>query len=434
MSIFNFLLEESGAAIFDPATISNIEGRWRGDDFDAITDGTEISAWNDISGLSRTANAIAASPDRQTVKRNAIATNKTTVASNVKQGLRFNNGSTLFNLNTSDFSLFTVLKFKKLTGTEEDFWAYGSTTSQSELRFARDIATGKLLIVYNGVGGYLTTPSVPVYKFMCLMLVCASGVETFYINGSAVAWDTTPGGLNVNIQYLNLNAGFVSGTSYTFEGETAELIPYRKALSSTERSNLYSYALARYPDIGISAPVTVSRTFVSAGDTNGVLYFAGTVFGTISWINPHTLGYVTASASSTFLPTFGAPLSELCNRVSGHYCTQNTASSWIKFDLRAGNSLEVTGWTFQCRDDISNQQSPVQLLLEGSNNDSTWTTISNPTGLTWSTTGQFRSWTFAGSGVAYRYLRITQVGVNTSGSNYFIIGDVEFYGSFTYTY
>lgn len=430
------------SAVFDPATISNIEGRWRGSDFDAITDATEIAAWNDLSGLARTALAIAASPDRQTVRRNAIATTKTTVASALKQGLRYNNGSTLFNLATSDFSLFTVLKFKRITGTEDGYWSYGSTTSQAEMRLSRVVASGKLNLTYNGVGGWDTTPIVPIFKFMCLILVSAGGVETFYINGVAAAWDITPGALNANIQYLNLNSGFNLSANFLFGGETAEFIAYRKALSPAEINNLYAnYALIRYPDVAVVGPTTINRTYVSDGDTNGIFYLIGTAFGAEAWMNPHTFKFLTVVFSSIGNGTEF----ELVDRATSDLYTANTASSWIAVDIGAARTLAPDRYSIRSRSGVAGGNIYIRnWKLQGSNNPAS-NSIANLAAATWvdldvqvnnTTINAVNQWlTLPVTGAAtYRWFRILQNGVNSLGSNFLMCAELELYGSFTYTY
>lgn len=432
MGFFGQLLSSSVVAgVPDPSTLSNKLGWWRGDDFDAVTDGTEIAAWNDISGLNRDMVAIAASPSRQVVSRNSIATTKTSVLGQLKRGLFYDHGTTLFNL-TADWSMFLIAKGGGIAETEEGLACFRSaSTGQPEFRITRYIPTQKLYIA-TAATSWESSFLMPVGVWKCIVLVHVGGVKELYINDVLQTWVVTPTAFgSANMRMLLANEGN-NLAGYYASGKLAEIIFFDAALSSGDRTLLWNYAVDRY-GIGTVANTTVNRTYVSDGDTNGVFYFIGTAYGqNTTWANPNPT-LITNSASS--LDT-GAAVVGLTNRAFAlpEYCTTgNSANSWFKVDLGANNTLKLNGWTWRSsRFVVSSNFEVTAMKIEGSNDNTAWTQLDARTGLTWTTDGQFQSWTFTSNGIAYRYFKVTQTAVNDGGSNYFTCGDLELYGEFTY--
>lgn len=177
---------------------------------------------------------------------------------------------------------------------------------------------------------------------------------------------------------------------------------------------------------------TVSLVFSSDGDTNGVFYFIGTAGITASFTNPQSVGsaplVVTASG---VLGGTEEPVAALSDRTAGHFYTTNVASSWVKFDLGVGRSLVLTAYSYRSRTGFTGDF-PTQWKLEGSNDDSTYTVIDGPRTVSITAQNQWLTTTIAGQTIGYRYFKWTQTAVNSASTNYFVFGEAELYGSFSY--
>lgn len=180
---------------------------------------------------------------------------------------------------------------------------------------------------------------------------------------------------------------------------------------------------------------TSTRTYSSDGDTNGVCYFIGTNYGAVSWVNPQSVSLpVTVTASGILGGTEEQPIA-LTDRVPSHVYTTNVANSWFKFDFGSFDSvartLVVTAYTFRSRTGFTGDF-PTQWKLEGSNDNSAWTVIDGPRSVSITTQNQWLTTAVAGQVTGYRYLRWTSTAASTGSNNYFVSGEMEFYGAFTY--
>lgn len=183
---------------------------------------------------------------------------------------------------------------------------------------------------------------------------------------------------------------------------------------------------------------TLTLTYSSDGDANGAMYFAGTNYGLTAWTNPHTAGYVTI-VNTTLA---GGATADFVDRTAnlGTFLA-NTANDFVGVDLGSGRTLTPTKYSIRNRaDDATNL--PRNWKLQGTNAVSadtssgfasaTWTDLDTQTSnATITAASGWASCTVTGAG-AYRYLRVIQTGLNSSGANYFTIAEVEFYGTLSY--
>lgn len=178
---------------------------------------------------------------------------------------------------------------------------------------------------------------------------------------------------------------------------------------------------------------TFSRTYASDGDSNGVIYFYGTQGLVTTFNNPQLLTPPMVVTASGVLGGTEDPLTALTDRAIGHFYTTNVANSWIKIDLGVGRSLVLNQYSVRSRSSFAGDW-PLQWKLEGSNDDTTWTSVHvfNPVSPAYSGTDQWRSPAVAGQVTAYRYWKLTQTGANSGGTNYLAIGEIELYGSLKY--
>ena len=193
----------------------------------------------------------------------------------------------------------------------------------------------------------------------------------------------------------------------------------------------------RYP---YTAFGTVERTYVSDGDTNGVMYFAGTYFGEAAWANPASLGVVPIVRNNEAVGN----ASMLVDRSTASETYQdNTANNFIAMDMGGGRSLVLKKYTLRLRT-VENARAIRNWKMQGTNTLSsfsvadiaaaTWTDIDVRSGDTTmpATAGAWALYTLSTTPAAYRYLRLLQTGTNSSGDLYVTLTDLELYGTFTY--
>jgi hypothetical protein len=185
------------------------------------------------------------------------------------------------------------------------------------------------------------------------------------------------------------------------------------------------YGQLTYPSYP-SVPNSYVAAYIFDGDPNGVFNFAGQGFdpnGT--WTNPKTAGRIAITSSSLLSGTLDA----IADRASSDTYTTNSANSWYVFDLGSNQSLALKGWAYRSRSLVTSS-TPTAMMLEGSNDNSTWTLIDTRS-LSVASPDQ---WFYFGQnpGASYRYFRLTQTALTSSGDNYFTIGEFELYGTLTY--
>lgn len=199
---------------------------------------------------------------------------------------------------------------------------------------------------------------------------------------------------------------------------------------STELGAIASDTAAFF-DLSVAAPITsATLTYVSNGDTNGLFYWIGTRSLTESFSNPsdpsgRALTAVTFSSEGT--PGAENPW-RMTDRSSVAVSTGNVANSWMRFDVGAGRSLVCNRYVIRSRSTTAGNH-PTAFKFQGSNDASTWDDLDTRTGLTYAASTYY-PYTVSTS-TAYRYFRILQTAVNSSGANRLVLGDLELYGAFT---
>lgn len=160
----------------------------------------------------------------------------------------------------------------------------------------------------------------------------------------------------------------------------------------------------------------------------GIMDWLGKVKGTTTFENPSTSrGVVDGDQSTLQSPglEYYAALTHDFVVATGRAHTTNVANSWIKYDFQDGNLVNLFDIDIQSQDDGTNN--PKQIEILGSLNDSDWVSL----GTIYRGNGDAKH-SFFNSGfdssVAYRYFKLEQTATNLNGSNYLIIGEVEFYG------
>lgn len=170
---------------------------------------------------------------------------------------------------------------------------------------------------------------------------------------------------------------------------------------------------------------TKTLTYASDGDTSGVCYWIGTNYGAEAWTNPHTAARLICSISSSFDGT-DSPANLVDRQPNERPATRDIVGSSMTIDLLASklkcnyyslrgrdfSSHHLRSWKVSTGNDLSNL---VQIDAQSNNlsiNQNTW---------------------FSKAVVSqdfFRYIKIEQTGVNSSGANLMSLGEWEFYGEF----
>lgn len=113
--------------------------------------------------------------------------------------------------------------------------------------------------------------------------------------------------------------------------------------------------------------------------------------------------------------------------------TDGTATGWVKIDL--GTAKTVTQYDisafYNANNTVVSNRSPKDWTLQGSNDDTNWTTLDTRTGITGWTSTLTRNYTFANS-TGYRYykLNVTKNGSDNSDT-YLSVGELVLYEEVT---
>jgi hypothetical protein len=137
------------------------------------------------------------------------------------------------------------------------------------------------------------------------------------------------------------------------------------------------------------------------------------IFSPIAMADNTTPSPFVASASSQYPSTqyYAWHAFEMGNTPS-FWATASGTSGWLKLDLGSGNTNTLQWYSVQCDGDTSRQ--PKDWTMEGSNDDSTWTTLDTVTAQTSWTVGLLREYVCDVATTAYRYFRLN-VSANNAG-------------------
>lgn len=197
-----------------------------------------------------------------------------------------------------------------------------------------------------------------------------------------------------------------------------------RSASTMRRSRIPGKVEAR----AARAAISLALTYVSDGDTNGVCWWIGTNYGVEAWQNPHTATRVTVSQSSSAGSQYGF-VERMVDRIANSVGTDNVSNSWIKIDLGAANKIKINYYSLKGRSDNANDNWLQTWKLQGSNDNTTWTDIDSQTNNP-VPPGNWKSLPVTNQTNSYRYVRILQTGLTSTGENFLVLGEFEFYGVF----
>lgn len=195
-------------------------------------------------------------------------------------------------------------------------------------------------------------------------------------------------------------------------------------------------------------------TYVSNGDANGMFYFIGQNYLSSGvWANPSgasanptTGGNVAAFAGPAAITT-GTVNSWTDRSSGGDFVSNNSLNQWQLIDLQQRHSVDVTArvtsYNLQNRGTAGADATRAirNWKLQGSNNVGILNNA-NVAAATWddidvrvsdgTMAASASAWGYyvcnQSNTTAYRFLRITNTGVNANGDNFLCVGEIEFYG------
>lgn len=185
-------------------------------------------------------------------------------------------------------------------------------------------------------------------------------------------------------------------------------------------------------------PASTALTYVSSGDTNGLIYYLGTRGGSFATPVPQTAG--TSGTTLTGAELTIVVSSILAAGYEAWMAVDRLTTNGFCSDGTSGGALGATyRLDLKTRKLIPNKltiASPGQLatdrligfVLEGSNDAAAWTTLLTVPNAGYTATAQWKAWDVTGS-VAYRYLRVRLTALDSSGYSCLAIGEIELYGT-----
>ena len=116
--------------------------------------------------------------------------------------------------------------------------------------------------------------------------------------------------------------------------------------------------------------VAKQSTLADYTDTGGIFYGLGTEFGASSWSNPVDNVEVSYSQSSVFS---GRTLNQVSDHASATWTSGSGNSHWGKWDFGTTNEVNVKGIALNSHATLN--EALQNFVVEGSDNDSDWTTL-----------------------------------------------------------
>jgi concanavalin A-like lectin/glucanase superfamily protein len=225
----------------NPSGIPNLVGWFKGSQFDATTDGTDVSSWTDVGPVPANAVAIGGAGNRPTVSRNSINTSMTSIAN---AGLRGLSNSLAFSVDVT-WTVFAVLRFTATPASENNFCALQGDGLNTGVRMGINSANNFSLVIPSS-GNYFTNETVSINAWHYLVIVSNAGVRSVYLDTTLLTWNGTPAAIQQTGSGLKIFEGATTGGTQLV-GKIAECAFFNAAVSSGDRtSKLEAYAQSRF--------------------------------------------------------------------------------------------------------------------------------------------------------------------------------------------
>lgn len=106
----------------------------------------------------------------------------------------------------------------------------------------------------------------------------------------------------------------------------------------------------------------------------------------------------------------------------------NAGVDWLKLDCGSGNLYTLTSYSLQVNTIPEANRAPNDWTMEGSNDDSTWSTLDTVTNEASWTSGETRTFTCDTATTAYRYFRLN-ITSNNGDATYTQVAELKLYGT-----
>jgi len=179
---------------------------------------------------------------------------------------------------------------------------------------------------------------------------------------------------------------------------------------------------------------TVNLNYASDGDTNGLIYYLGTRDGAFVSPVPQTNGAI--DLVGTYMRLLATSLEPgyqtyraVDRAANSAWASSSSSNPSLAIELYSGRSLKPNRVAIRHRSDAVNN-GLLHFAVEGSIDGVSWTLLRQVDDTVGPAQNEWRSWTLTSS-VSYRFLRTRMTGVDASGQNYMVIGEIEWYGQLT---
>lgn len=281
--------------VFSPINVANLAVWLRADSGVTISGGT-VSQWSDGSGNNLNASQSTPANAPSVITNVALLNNKPALLFDGSND--FLNGLTIPGIDISSASVFVVTKGNAQTGVLAGIFNIG--TLNNGMWFYRRMFTGRLTLI-NDYGSNTQILDVPNsmpntgFKYGLFGMVKNFGSESrLYINSNESAYSSNSAlsGVFTNSNYV---LGFGQGYGY-YNGEIAEVIVYKKALSTQERTQVENYLYTKY-----APPVSLGPDINNAYSICPVTINAGNRFLNYAWSTGDTaVSQISIKKSGTY--------------------------------------------------------------------------------------------------------------------------------------
>jgi len=293
-------------------------------------------------------------------------------------------------------------------------WVYYSPASTAT---ADDVS---VFMPSDSVGRWIVTNQLPSHTSLAIRgLGATPAIRLSSIEGRGVI---TPGTQGLTIGGSANTLGFygvnpVANATINSPGQNTT--DMHRCLSEI-RTRLQSVGLITGGTIGAA---TFEKIYNVSNPTDDLIGLLGTVNSVFT--NPHP-SKTTNSASSIGLGT----VVMFTDRTDNDFYPSDIANSWVQIDIATNDTsrrVTLTGLGLKSRNNAA-VHLPINLTIEGSNDGAVFTTIFTWASIGFTAASQWRAATFSNS-TGYRYIRVRQPGVNSTGGNFLTLSELALYGS-----
>lgn len=256
---------------------------------------------------------------------------------------------------------------------------------------------------------------------LCLFVPSIEGWVYYNPTSTATANDTTIFAPNDGIgRWIFTNQPTAPSGGSSGITQQPGLEPAQATLSDLQRA--VNQILSTLTAAGITQPSGFTRNYDLGNPTNDLINLLGTNNGSAAFTNPHP-----AKITNTAISALAGAVSDFTNRANSDFNTDLNSNAWVQVDFGSSRTVRLTGVGLKSRS-LNTSHMPLRIIIEGSNDNITFTQIFDWTNIGFTATNQDKFTPFTQS-PSYRYIRLRQPVANSSGANYLTVGEIYFYGN-----